>query len=224
VIGSSGPWPRRRECQPWLQAISCPDTAPMPRFPDALATPPLPVRIGPVEFGELGRMVAVRCPKELAHILKRARGVWEPGSRRWPSASHWAGDPRSRRRPIRCSAALDLSSSNEPGVPGQVAGTGIHFGCNCLYCPFRFQNASQRRTHASARHDDSVTAGITKRMTPQTAGAPDRITLRVTAHNDAVSSASSACGSCPADHLRHVGSGGPGARLSDLQVPPHLSE
>jgi hypothetical protein len=45
--------------------------------------PPLPVRIGPVEFGELGRMVAVRCPKELAHILKRAGGVWEPGSRRW---------------------------------------------------------------------------------------------------------------------------------------------
>ena len=45
--------------------------------------PPLPARIGPVEFGELGRMVAVRCPKELAHILKRAGGVWEPGSRRW---------------------------------------------------------------------------------------------------------------------------------------------
>ena len=45
--------------------------------------PPLPVRIGPVEFGELGRMVAVRCPKELAHIVKRAGGVWEPGSRRW---------------------------------------------------------------------------------------------------------------------------------------------
>jgi hypothetical protein len=36
-----------------------------------------------VEFGEFGRMVAVRCPKELAHILKRAGGVWEPGSRRW---------------------------------------------------------------------------------------------------------------------------------------------
>ena len=45
--------------------------------------PPLPARVGPVEFGELGRMVAVRCPKELAHILKRAGGVWEPGSRCW---------------------------------------------------------------------------------------------------------------------------------------------
>jgi hypothetical protein len=43
--------------------------------------PPLPARIGPVEFGELGRMVAVPC--ELTRIVKRAGGVWEPGSRRW---------------------------------------------------------------------------------------------------------------------------------------------
>ena len=35
---------------------------------------PLPFRIGPVEFGELGRMVAVRCPKEFAHIVQRAGG------------------------------------------------------------------------------------------------------------------------------------------------------
>ena len=28
-------------------------------------------------------MVAVRCPRDLAHILRRAGGVWEPGSRRW---------------------------------------------------------------------------------------------------------------------------------------------
>ena len=45
--------------------------------------PPLPARIGPVEFAELGRMVAVRCPQDFAHILQRAGGVWEPGSRRW---------------------------------------------------------------------------------------------------------------------------------------------
>jgi hypothetical protein len=61
--------------------------------------PPLPARIGPVEFGELGRMAAVCCPKELAPILKHADDVWEPGSRRWAgrSASHWAGDPLFRR-------------------------------------------------------------------------------------------------------------------------------
>jgi hypothetical protein len=45
--------------------------------------PPLPACIGPVEFDTLSRMVAVRCPKELAHIVQRAGGVWEPGSRRW---------------------------------------------------------------------------------------------------------------------------------------------
>jgi hypothetical protein len=45
--------------------------------------PPLPARIGPVEFAEFGRMVAVRCPRELAHVMQRAGGVWEPGSRRW---------------------------------------------------------------------------------------------------------------------------------------------
>jgi hypothetical protein len=31
----------------------------------------------------LGRMVAVRCPRELAPIMQRAGGTWEPGSRRW---------------------------------------------------------------------------------------------------------------------------------------------
>ena len=50
--------------------------------PRALALP-CPARIGPVEFATLGRMVAVRCPRELAHIMQRAGGVWEPSSRRW---------------------------------------------------------------------------------------------------------------------------------------------
>jgi hypothetical protein len=45
--------------------------------------PPLPARIGPVEFAEFGRMVAVRCPQDYVHILQRAGGVWEPGTRRW---------------------------------------------------------------------------------------------------------------------------------------------
>ena len=42
----------------------------------------LPSHIGPCEFSLLGRLVAVRCPKELAHILQRAGAIWEPGSRR----------------------------------------------------------------------------------------------------------------------------------------------
>ena len=28
-------------------------------------------------------MVAVRCPRELAPLMKKAGGLWEPGSRRW---------------------------------------------------------------------------------------------------------------------------------------------
>ena len=45
--------------------------------------PPLPSRIGPVEFGMLGGMVALRCPEDFVLILKRAGAIWEPGSRRW---------------------------------------------------------------------------------------------------------------------------------------------
>jgi hypothetical protein len=45
--------------------------------------PPLPSRIGPVEFCMLGGMVALRCPGDFVPILKRAGAMWEPGSRRW---------------------------------------------------------------------------------------------------------------------------------------------
>ena len=43
----------------------------------------IPTHVGPCEFGQLGNQIAVRCPKELAHILRRAGAIWEPGSRRW---------------------------------------------------------------------------------------------------------------------------------------------
>lgn len=43
----------------------------------------IPARIGPVEFGVLGGMVAVRCPRELEPLMQRAGALWEPGSRRW---------------------------------------------------------------------------------------------------------------------------------------------
>jgi hypothetical protein len=45
--------------------------------------PPLPARVGSAEFGQLGNLVAVRAPRELDGIFRRAGGVWEPGSRRW---------------------------------------------------------------------------------------------------------------------------------------------
>jgi hypothetical protein len=43
----------------------------------------LPAHVGPCELSEIGKQVAVRCPAELAHILRRAGAVWEPGSGRW---------------------------------------------------------------------------------------------------------------------------------------------
>jgi hypothetical protein len=39
--------------------------------------------MGPAEFGELGRWIAVRCPRKLAPLVRNAGGVWEPGGRRW---------------------------------------------------------------------------------------------------------------------------------------------
>ena len=51
--------------------------------PHMRTLPPLPARVGPAEFGELGRLVAVRAPRELDDIFRRAGGTWEPGSRRW---------------------------------------------------------------------------------------------------------------------------------------------
>jgi hypothetical protein len=36
-----------------------------------------------VEFSMPGGMIAVRCPVELAPIMRRAGGMWEPGTRRW---------------------------------------------------------------------------------------------------------------------------------------------
>jgi hypothetical protein len=43
----------------------------------------LPARIGPVELGMLGALVAVRCPRDLDPLMQKAGGQWEPGSRRW---------------------------------------------------------------------------------------------------------------------------------------------
>jgi hypothetical protein len=43
----------------------------------------IPDHVGPVEFGTLGNQIAVRCPVNLAHILRRAGAIWEPGSKRW---------------------------------------------------------------------------------------------------------------------------------------------
>jgi hypothetical protein len=43
----------------------------------------IPARIGPAEFGTLGRWITVRCPCELAPLVRQAGGMWEPVSQRW---------------------------------------------------------------------------------------------------------------------------------------------
>ena len=48
-----------------------------------MAPPAIPARIGPCEFGQLGAMIAVRCPSDFDPLMRRAGGLWEPGSRRW---------------------------------------------------------------------------------------------------------------------------------------------
>ena len=54
------------------------------KSPLSMAAPiDIPTHVGPCEFGQLGNQIAVRCPPELAHILRRAGALWEPGSRRW---------------------------------------------------------------------------------------------------------------------------------------------
>ena len=73
----------------------------------------IPARIGPVEFGELGAMIAIRCPHEFDDVMLKAGGEWEPGSRRW-LVKRWRINPvlRTLRRTVdplfrRAGLALD---------------------------------------------------------------------------------------------------------------------
>jgi hypothetical protein len=43
----------------------------------------LPRQIGPCQFGELGTMIAVRCPHDYDAVMRKAGAQWEPGSKRW---------------------------------------------------------------------------------------------------------------------------------------------
>ena len=43
----------------------------------------LPSQIGPVQLGELGGWVTVRCPREYVPLMVAADGLWDPGARRW---------------------------------------------------------------------------------------------------------------------------------------------
>ena len=54
----------------------------------------LPTRIGPVAFEMLGGMVAVRRPRELDPLMKKAGGMWERGQALVdPAAPNRSADP-----------------------------------------------------------------------------------------------------------------------------------
>ena len=54
--------------------------------------PKLPAHVRPCEIGTPAKpaKLAVRCPKELTHILQRTAAVWEPGSP-WLSRDRGSG-------------------------------------------------------------------------------------------------------------------------------------
>jgi hypothetical protein len=47
------------------------------------APPPMPSRVGPVEFGSLSGWITVRCPRDYGSLMRNAGGQRKPGSRRW---------------------------------------------------------------------------------------------------------------------------------------------
>jgi len=82
----------------------------------------LPSRIGPAEFSILGALVAVRCPHDLDRLMKKAGGLWEPGSRRW-LIELWRINPliRDLRRatdPLFRRAGMDLDQPPDGGEGG----------------------------------------------------------------------------------------------------------
>jgi hypothetical protein len=60
----------------------------------------------------LGGMIAIRCPSDFDRVMRRAGGLWEPGSRRW-LIERWRIGPviRTLRRdtdPLFRRAGIDL--------------------------------------------------------------------------------------------------------------------
>jgi hypothetical protein len=70
-----------------------------------------------VEFAMLGGMVAVRCPAELAPLMQKAGGSWEPGSKRWLVEQRRLGPLiRNLRRstdPLFRQAGIDLDGAGQ---------------------------------------------------------------------------------------------------------------
>jgi hypothetical protein len=93
--------------------------------------------IGPVLFGRLGGWITARCPRDLDPVMRRAGGVWEPGTRQWlierrrigPVIGSWSA------RSIRCSGRLafawiDLRLGADARKARSLLAPGGHGGGN----------------------------------------------------------------------------------------------
>ena len=81
----------------------------------------LPARIGPAEFTEFCGMVAVRCPRELAPLMRQTGGEWDKGMQHWLVERRRIGPlVRTLRRttdPLFRRVGVDLDEPQEPPTP-----------------------------------------------------------------------------------------------------------
>jgi hypothetical protein len=70
----------------------------------------IPAHVGPCKFGHLGKLIAVRCPREIDVLMRNAGGQWEAGSRRWLIERHRIGPV------IRCSARRSRCSGGRAPI------------------------------------------------------------------------------------------------------------
>jgi hypothetical protein len=71
-----------------------------------------PARVGPCRFGRLGRWITIRCPSDLAPVMRQAGGAWDPGRRQWCIDERRIGPlvrtPRRQTDWLFRQAAIDL--------------------------------------------------------------------------------------------------------------------
>ena len=91
----------------------------------------IPAHVGPCEFGHLGKLIAVRCPREFDVLMRNAGGQWEAGSRRWLIERHRIGpvirtlqrrtDPLFRRAGLNLDHDVGAIFVGLAAVPGTSA-------------------------------------------------------------------------------------------------------
>ena len=77
---------------------------------------PVPDQVGPCQFGRLAMWITVRCPRELAPLMVKAGGIWDPGARQWCIEPRRIGPVvralRERTDPLFRQAGIDLDQGD----------------------------------------------------------------------------------------------------------------